>query len=76
MIRRRNVSVFLLACGLMAFGSMSAQQKATSRTGWISDEACGALHTKPRGRRLRVKNVGVVALRWVTRNGNRNGQCS
>jgi len=41
------VFVFLLGCGLVALGSLSAQQKNASRAGWISDEACGAEHTKP-----------------------------
>ena len=47
MIRRRIVLVLLLVCGLAALGSLSAQQKNASRAGWISDEACGAQHTKP-----------------------------
>ncbi|OLC96771.1 MAG: hypothetical protein DMG35_08175 [Acidobacteria bacterium] len=47
MIRGRTVFVFLLGCGLVALGSLSAQQKNTSRAGWISDEACAAKHTKP-----------------------------
>src|ERR1019366_3021559 len=38
---------FLLVCGLVALGSASAQQRAASRTGWISDESCGTQHTKP-----------------------------
>src|SRR5882672_11407060 len=47
MTRRRIVLVLLLVCGLAALGSLSAQQKNASRAGWISDEACGAQHTKP-----------------------------
>lgn len=43
------VFVFLLVCGLVALGSLSAQQKETSRAGWISDEGCGAKHTKAGG---------------------------
>jgi len=31
----------------VAIGSLSAQQKNAPQTGWISDEACGAQHTKP-----------------------------
>jgi hypothetical protein len=38
---------FLVVCSLVALGSVSAQQKSASRAGWISDEACGADHTKP-----------------------------
>ena len=38
---------FLLGCSLTALVSLSAQQKSTPRTGWISDESCAALHTKP-----------------------------
>jgi hypothetical protein len=43
--------LFLLVCSLAAVGSVSAQQKSASRTGpsrtgWISDESCGAQHTK------------------------------
>src|SRR5882724_4874281 len=47
MTRRWIVLVLLLVCGLAALGSLSAQQKNASRAGWISDEACGAEHTKP-----------------------------
>ena len=52
MIRDRIVFLFLLVCGLAALSSVSAQQKGASRTGppragWISDESCGAEHTKP-----------------------------
>jgi hypothetical protein len=47
MIRSRTAFVFLLVCGLVALGSVSAQQRAASRTGWISDESCGTQHTKP-----------------------------
>ncbi len=47
MIRSRIVFVFLLICGLAAFGSVSAQQRDVSRAGWISDESCGTQHTKP-----------------------------
>jgi hypothetical protein len=43
------VFVFLLVCGLVALGSVSAQQKETSRAGWISDEGCAAKHTKAGG---------------------------
>jgi hypothetical protein len=39
----------LLFMGLVAFESVSAQKEETSRVGWISDEACGRLHTKPGG---------------------------
>ncbi len=49
MTRARIVFVFLLVCVLAAFGSVSAQQKSASRAGWISDEGCGAKHTKPGG---------------------------
>jgi hypothetical protein len=49
MIRGRVVFVFLLVCGLVALGSLSAQQKHASRAGWISDEGCGAKHTKAGG---------------------------
>jgi hypothetical protein len=49
MIMGRIVFVFLLVCCLVMFGSLSAQQKNPSRAGWISDEACGAQHTKPGG---------------------------
>jgi hypothetical protein len=41
------VFVFLLVCSLVALGSVSAQQRNASRAGWISDESCGAQHTKP-----------------------------
>jgi hypothetical protein len=57
MIRGRIAFLFLLVCSLAAFGSVSARQKGASRsglsragpsrTGWISDESCGAQHTKP-----------------------------
>ena len=43
------VFVFLLVCGLVGLGSLSAQQKQASRAGWISDEGCGAKHTKAGG---------------------------
>jgi hypothetical protein len=47
MNRGRIVFVFLIVCGLVALGSVSAQQKDSSRAGWISDESCGTQHTKP-----------------------------
>ena len=47
MTRRRIVIVLLLGWGLVALGSLSAQQKNASRPGWISDESCAAQHTKP-----------------------------
>ncbi len=47
MNRRRIVFHFLLVCGFVALRTAPAQQKSASRTGWISDEACGAEHTKP-----------------------------
>jgi hypothetical protein len=47
MIRNRIVFPLLLACGLAVLGSVLAQQKNSSRTGWISDESCGTDHTKP-----------------------------
>jgi hypothetical protein len=46
MIRSRIAFVFFLVCNLIAFESLSAQPKAASRTGWISDESCGVQHTK------------------------------
>jgi hypothetical protein len=49
MIRGRVAFVFLLVCGLLTLGSLSAQQKQASRAGWISDEGCGVKHTKARG---------------------------
>ncbi len=49
MIKSRTVLAFSLVCGLLALGSPSAQQKNAPRTGWISDEGCGAQHTKPGG---------------------------
>ncbi len=47
MIRGRIVFVFLLVCGLVTLGSVSAHPQNASRAGWISDEGCGAQHTKP-----------------------------
>jgi len=47
MIRGRIVFLFLLVCGLVALGSVAAQQRNASRTGWISDEGCAAKHAKP-----------------------------
>jgi len=47
MISRRNVLVFLAIFALLPLGSVSAQQETASRSGWISDEACAAQHTKP-----------------------------
>jgi len=47
MIIRRILFAFLLVFGFLALGSISAQQETASRTGWISDEACAAQHTKP-----------------------------
>lgn len=49
MIRGRIVFVFLLVCGLVALGSLSAQQEHRSRASWISDEGCGAKHMKAGG---------------------------
>src|SRR4029077_10584500 len=49
MTRNRVIFVFLLIFSLGALESASAQHANASRTGWISDEACGAQHTKPGG---------------------------
>jgi hypothetical protein len=49
MIKGRPVLAFSLVCVLLALSSPSAQQKNVPRTGWISDEGCGAQHTKPGG---------------------------
>jgi hypothetical protein len=49
MIKSRTVFVFLLVCGLIVLGSVSAQQRGASRAGWISDESCGTQHMKPGG---------------------------
>jgi hypothetical protein len=49
MIRGWIIFVFLFVCGLVALRSLAAQQKDASRAGWISDEACGAKHTKAGG---------------------------
>ena len=46
-MRGRIVVVLLLVCDLVAVGSVSAQQRDSSRAGWISDESCGTQHTKP-----------------------------
>jgi hypothetical protein len=47
MITRRIIFAFSLVCGFLALGSVSAQPETASRSGWISDEACAAQHTKP-----------------------------
>ena len=49
MIRGWIIFVFLFVCGLVALRLLAAQQKDASRAGWISDEACGAKHTKAGG---------------------------
>jgi hypothetical protein len=49
MIKGWIIFVFLFVWGLVALRSLAAQQKDTSRAGWISDEACGAKHTKAGG---------------------------
>ncbi|HVM92082.1 MAG TPA: hypothetical protein VMT67_04675 [Terriglobales bacterium] len=46
MIRSRIALVFSLLVCVVALTSVSAQQRAASRTGWISDESCGIQHTK------------------------------
>ena len=46
MIKSRIVFLFLLVCGLVTLGSVSAQQRDASRIGWISDKSCGTQHTK------------------------------
>jgi hypothetical protein len=43
----RIILAALLVCSFLALGSVSAQQENASRSGWISDEACAAQHTKP-----------------------------
>jgi hypothetical protein len=47
MNRGRIAFVFLLACSFVGLGAVTAQQKDSSRAGWISDESCGTEHTKP-----------------------------
>jgi len=44
---KADLAVLVLFVGsLAAVGLVSAQQKSPSRAGWISDESCGAQHTK------------------------------
>ena len=53
MSRARLVPVLLFGSGLVTLGPLAAQQKNAPpqknapQTGWISDEACAAQHTKP-----------------------------
>lgn len=49
MARARTVLVLALGSALVAQGPASAQKTKASRTGWISDQACGAQHTKAGG---------------------------
>jgi hypothetical protein len=49
MIKGRIALVLLLVAGIVPLGSTPAQQKDAPRAGWISDESCGAQHTKPGG---------------------------
>ena len=49
MIRSWIIFVSAFVCALVGLRSLAAQQKDASRTGWISDEACGAKHTKAGG---------------------------
>jgi hypothetical protein len=44
---RNSRVTFLVFCALLVAGSSRPQQKDTSQSGWISDEACAAEHTKP-----------------------------
>lgn len=46
---RRVAFVLLLAYCLITLQSLGARQTDASRAGWISDEGCGAQHTKPGG---------------------------
>jgi hypothetical protein len=71
MIRSWIIFVFLFVCGLVTLRSLAAQQKDVSRAGWISDEACGAKHTKAGGADC-VQKCWREVLRWDTRNGNPN----
>jgi hypothetical protein len=41
--------VFMIAFLLFQVTVTSAQTKSITVTGWVSDENCGALHTKPGG---------------------------
>jgi hypothetical protein len=49
MIKGRMVLALLLVGGIVPLGSTPAQQKDAPHAGWISDESCGAQHTKPGG---------------------------
>jgi hypothetical protein len=48
-MKRGQIPFALPASFLLICASLSGQQSqvGASRTGWISDEACGKLHTKP-----------------------------
>jgi hypothetical protein len=48
-MRSRMILVPLIVCGLVTLGPLAPEQKDVSRAGWISDEACGAKHTKAGG---------------------------
>ena len=41
--------LFALLLGSLAVAASPANQKNVSLTGWVSDEHCGAQHTKPGG---------------------------
>ena len=44
---RKPRMIFLVVGALLAAGAGWTQQNDASKAGWISDEACGAEHTKP-----------------------------
>jgi hypothetical protein len=39
--------VFVVVCALLLAGVARPQENNITQAGWISDESCGALHTKP-----------------------------
>jgi hypothetical protein len=49
MAHSRTVLMLTLCGALLVSGPVSAQKTKASRIGWISDQACGAQHTKTGG---------------------------
>ena len=72
MIRGRIAIVFLLVWGLVALGSVSAQQRDASRAGGSVMRVVEP-NTRSPAARIASRNAGVEMLRWDTRNGNPNG---
>ena len=61
-LKNRTLVALTVGAALALALSGKAEDKPANVTGWVSDEACGAAHTKP-GREDCVRQIGRASCR-------------